>query len=80
MSHFARLKQFDCLPTGVDSYFERLHAFYRANNMRDNVKVDVFLSIVGSKTYTFLKSLFAPTLPSDKTIMTCTKHSSSMYY
>ena len=68
MSHFGRLEEFDCSSTDIDSYFERLHAFYRANNVRDSAKVDVFLSVVGPKTYELLKSLIAPTLPSDKTI------------
>ena len=68
MSHFGRLEEFDCSSTDMDSYFERLHAFYRANNVRDRAKVDVFLSVVGPKTYKLLKSLIAPTLPSDKTI------------
>ena len=66
MSHFGRLEEFDCSSTDIDSYFERLHAFYRANNVRDSAKVDVFLSAVGPKTYKHLKSLIAPTLPSDK--------------
>lgn len=68
MSHFGRLEEFDCSSTDVDSYFERLHAFYRANNVHDNTKVDVFLSVVGCKTYQLLKSLLAPTLPSNKTM------------
>ena len=45
-----------------------LHAFYRANNVHDSAKVDVFLGVVGPKTYKLLKSLIAPTLPSNKTI------------
>ena len=36
--------------------------------MCDSAEVDVFLSVVGPKTYKLLKSLIAPTLPSDKTI------------
>ena len=68
MSHFGRLEEFDCSSTDIDSYFERLHAFYRANSVRDSAKVDVFLSVVGPKTYKLLKSLIAPALPSDKTI------------
>ena len=65
---FWRLEEFDCSSTDIDSYFERLHAFYRANNVRDSANVDVFLSVVGPKVYKLLKSLIAPTLPSDKTI------------
>ena len=67
MSHFGRLEEFDCSSTDINSYFEGLHAFYSANNVRDSAKVDVFLSVVGPKKYKLLKSLIAPTLPSDKT-------------
>ena len=45
-----------------------LHAFYRANNVHDSAKVDIFLGVVGPKMYKLLKSLIAPTLPSNKTI------------
>ena len=68
MSRFGRLEEFDGSSTDIDSCFERLHAFYRANNARDSAKVDVFISVVGPKTYKLLKSLTAPTLPSNKTI------------
>ena len=68
MSHFGRLEELNCSSTDFDSYFERSNAFYRANNVRDCATVDVFLSVVGPKTYKLLKSLTAPTLPSDKTI------------
>ena len=68
MSHFGRLEEFDCSSTDINSCFERLHAFYSANNVHDSAKVNVFFSVVGPKTYKFLKSLIAPTLPSDKTI------------
>lgn len=68
MSQFGRLEEFDCSSNDVDSYFERLHSFYRANGVRDDAKVDVFLSVVGCKTYKLLKSLLAPTLPSAKSI------------
>ena len=57
MSDFGRLEEFDCSSTDIGSYFERLHAFYRANNVRDSAKEDVFLSVVGPKTYKLLKSL-----------------------
>ena len=68
MSQFGRLEEFDCSSNVVDSYFERLHSFYRANEVRDGAKVDIFLSVVGSKTYKLLKSLLAPALPSSKSI------------
>ena len=68
MAHFGNLEEFDCSRTDIDSYFERLHSFFRANNVRDASKVDVLLSVIGSKTYKLLKSLLSPALPSTKTV------------
>ena len=69
MSYFGRLEEFDCSATDVDSYLRGyMHAFYRANNVHDSAKLDVFLSVVGSNAYKLLKSLLASTPPPNKTI------------
>ena len=49
------------------SYLERVQLFFMANDVADGKKVAVFLSVIGSKTYSLLRSLVAPTLPQDKT-------------
>ena len=48
------------------SYLERIKLFFIANDIKDEKKVAVFLSLIGSKTYSLLKSLVSPTLPKDK--------------
>lgn len=48
------------------SYEERIQSFLRANQVDEKLKVDVFISVIGPKTYSLLKSLTAPAAPSDK--------------
>ena len=49
-------------------YLERAGStFFLANGVEDDKKVPVFLSVVGSKTYSLLRNLVAPALPQDKT-------------
>ena len=37
-----------------------------ANDVADDKKVPILLSIIGAKTYALLRSLFTPTAPKDK--------------
>lgn len=48
------------------AYLERVQLFFIANDVPEAKKVAVFLSVVGSKTYSLLRSLVAPTLPQAK--------------
>ena len=50
------------------SYIERVQLFFLANTIADDKKVPVFFSLLGSKTYSLLRSLVAPTLPQDKSL------------
>lgn len=67
-SHLGKLEEFDTTSCDVDTYFERLGSFFRANNVRDNAQVDTFLSVAGQNTYKLLKSLVAPAALADKTL------------
>ena len=40
--------------------------FFTANAIADDKKVAVFLTVIGSKTYSLVRSLVAPELPKDK--------------
>ena len=44
----------------VTAYLKRLGIFLVANQVEDEGKVAVFLSVVESRTYGLLRSLFAP--------------------
>lgn len=43
-----------------------IQLFFVTNGVEDDKKVPIFLSIIGSKTYSLPWSLVAPTLPKDK--------------
>lgn len=44
------------------NYVERLEQFFAANEVKDEKKVAVFLSIIGPTTYGVLKNLVQPDL------------------
>ena len=48
------------------SYTERVELFFAANDVADEKKVAVFLSLIGSKTYSLLRNLVSPAPPQDK--------------
>ena len=49
------------------SYVERLEEYFKANKIKDNLKVSCLLSLIGGKTYTLLRSLTSPDKPSTRT-------------
>ena len=49
------------------AYLERMNLFFSANDVEDDKKVPIFLTVVGSKTFSLLRSLVAPSLPQEKT-------------
>ena len=46
----------------LSSYLERVQLFFIANDVVEEKKVAVFLSVIGSKTYSLLRNLLAPNL------------------
>ena len=50
----------------ITAYLERFDLFIQANGVAEGKKVPVFLSVLGSKTYTLLRNLLSPALPKDK--------------
>ncbi|KAJ8021906.1 hypothetical protein HOLleu_39239 [Holothuria leucospilota] len=67
MALIGKIGEFDSSCEDFDSYSERLSQFFIANDVANEKKVSVFLSVVGAKTYGLLKSLLTPDKPSDKT-------------
>jgi len=47
-------------------YTERLEQFFKANSIADEKKTAVFLTAIGTKTYTLLRNLIAPAKSSQK--------------
>ena len=50
----------------LSTYLERVELFFAANDVKDEKQETAFLSLIGSKTYSILKNLLAPTLPKEK--------------
>ena len=50
-----------------ENYVERMEQFFDANDIKDEKKVVVLLSVVGASTYGVIRNLSQPTLPKDKT-------------
>ena len=66
MTSYGRIKEFHPEEESIESYLERVELFFTANEVADEKKVAVFLSIIGSKTYAILRNLVAPAKPSSK--------------
>ena len=48
-------------------YVERLEQYFAANDVANDKKVAVFLAVVGPQTYSLLRNILTPDLPSTKT-------------
>ena len=60
----------DAFQVGVnhwEQYAERLDQYFAANNIADEKKLAVFLTVIGAKTYVLLSDLLAPAKPATKT-------------
>ena len=65
---YGHIQEFD---PAVDSslfYIERVELFFLSNEVPDNKKVPVFLSIIGKKTYSLVRDLMMPDDPSEKNL------------
>lgn len=66
VGRLGHIEPFDESTSDWPSYEERLKSFLLVNRIPEDDKVHAFLSLVGPKTYSLLKSLTAPELPSAK--------------
>ena len=51
---FGRIQEYEPMNELSSAYLERIQLFFLANGVEDDKKVPVFLSVVGSKTYSLL--------------------------
>ena len=58
--------EFDPANETVTAYIERAELFLVANSVVDEKKVAIFLSALGSKTYSRLRNLMMPDNPKDE--------------
>ena len=50
-----------------ESYYERIEQFFKANNIKDEKKTSLFLTIIGSEAYKIIKNIVLPNKVSDST-------------
>lgn len=62
-----KVDEFDEGKETFTCYLERLDQFFNANDIRD-AKAGVFLSVIGPKSYSLLKSMVSPDKVSDKSL------------
>jgi len=68
MPGHGRLREFNAASENWSEYVERLEQYCIANDIEDaGKKRAILLSVVGATTYHLMRSLTAPTLPSEKT-------------
>lgn len=63
---FGQLHEFQHGAESIESYLERTQVYFRANDIAAGKRVDVLLTVIGPKTYSLLRNLFSPDLPSSK--------------
>nr|CAI5817406.1 unnamed protein product [Callosobruchus analis] len=61
------IESFNPKDNDITSYLERLEQLFICNNVAEEKKVAMLLTLIGGEAYCILKDLLAPTLPSEKT-------------
>lgn len=62
------MQEFEPETESISAYLERLQMFFDANNIADEKKVSVLLTVIGKNTFSLLRNLLAPTSPKDKSL------------
>ena len=69
MSLLGKIDEFNCKDDDICEYMERVEQYFYANNIEDEKKqTAIFLTVIGSATYSLLRSLLAPDAPSTKSV------------
>ena len=63
---FGNLQEFQPDSEIITAYLERTKIYFTANDVADEKKVAVLLTVIGPKFFTLLRSLTTPELPQDK--------------
>ena len=68
MSVFGKIQEFKPEAERFSTYVDRLKLYFDANEVRDDKKVAVFLTVIGAKNYALLSDFCAPDKPQDSTL------------
>eukprot|EP00731_Ephydatia_muelleri_P020882 Em0013g609a len=64
---FGHIREFELGTESITAYLERVQLYFVANDVANEKKMAVLLSVIGSKTYVLLRSLLHPEAPKEKT-------------
>ena len=64
-----KLRKVSAETESFSAYMERVEMFFIANRIIKNRKAAVFLSVIGAKSFSLLRSLVAPQKPSEKLLV-----------
>ena len=69
MATLGKIESFDYHNDDIDEYYERVEQYFYANDIIDEKKqTAIFLTVIGNESYSLLRNLFAPTVPSSKSV------------
>lgn len=63
-----RMQEFEPETESISAYLERLQMFFEANDIADEKKVSVLLTVIGKSHFSLLRNLLAPESPKDKSL------------
>ena len=66
MATYGTIKEFEAENEKISSYLERVELYFAANEIANEKKVAILLSVIGAKTYGLIRDLLAPTNPKEK--------------
>ena len=66
---FGKLEAFQEGEETIAEYLERVELYFAANDVAEEKKVPMLLSVIGAKTYSVLRSLVPPATPTEE--ITC---------
>lgn len=67
MSRLGKIAEFDPKLQNFESYLERFELFVQANDIKEEKKLPVFLTVIGAEAYEVLKNIVVPASPSEAT-------------
>ncbi|XP_062566348.1 uncharacterized protein K02A2.6-like [Saccostrea cucullata] len=79
MAHIGKLGEFSDGKETFVNYVERMEQYFEANEVKNDKRVAVFLSVVGPTTYGVLKNLLQPALPKEKSFKDIVKTLTDYY-
>ena len=69
MATYGTISEFRQDTEELDTYLERVELYFTANEIPDGKQLPIFLNVVGSTTYSLLRSLLATGNPTDKSLV-----------